>query len=429
MLLRFGVSNFRSIKEYQEISMVASAIKDAEADLIDCHDFKLKVLPAAAIYGANAAGKSNFLRALRHMHTVIVNSHQKGKPGKPIPRAHFLLDSSCASTPTTLDCDFIFKGDRYHYGFIFNDERILEEWLFSFSGKMQRKIKKTLFHRKHDEDKEFYFGPDLKGLNKTVSELTRDNSLLLSAAAANNHKQLLEIYQYFESNFEFTHSYRHVSPYELSKYLSDLDTRAKVVEFLQYADTGIVDVEVKRDDESDENAKDFRKGLSELISKFVGESVPELINNEADSVSFLLKHRGVDAENAAINLADESDGTVALLGILGPVFDVLKNGRILILDELNTNLHPLVSRNLISIFNSKNTNQNGAQLIFTTHDTNLLCGGVMRRDQVWFAEKDQFGASHLYPLSDISTRKSDNISSGYLEGRFGAIPFMANWTL
>lgn len=424
MLLRFGVSNYRSIKAYQEISLVAAAIKDIEADLIDCGDFNIKLLPAAAIYGANAAGKSNFLRAFRFMCSTVKTSHQKGEPGKPIGRKYFALDASAKLEPTSLDCDFIYEGDRYHYGFTLNDERILEEWLFSYSARAKRKIKKTLFHRKFGEDKEFYFGPDLKGLNRTVAELTRDNSLLLSSAAANNHQQLLGIYKFFELNFEFKSSESSVMPHEFTRYINDSDTKAKVLDFLQYADTGIVDFETEKSVD-DENAKEFQKGLSDLLSKYIGETF-QITDDDGASIKLALKHR-TSSGNAAIELSDESTGTLALLGILGPVFDVLKHGRVLILDELNTNLHPLVSRNLIAVFNSKITNPNGAQLIFTTHDTNLLCGGILRRDQVWFAEKDQFGASHFYPLTDISTRNTDNISKGYLEGHFGAIPFMANW--
>lgn len=425
MLLRFGVSNYRSIKGYQEISLVAAAIKDAEAELIECENFKLKVLPAAAIYGANAAGKSNFLRAFHFMNSFVETSHQKGGPGKSITRKYFALDKGYEMEPTKLDCEFIFNGDRYHYGFIINKERILEEWLFSFSGSMARKVKKTLFHRKFGENPEFYFGPDLKGLNKTVAELTRDNSLFLSAGAANNHKQLLEIYEFFQSNFQFISADRLTSSSELSKHIDDLEIRSKVLEFLQHADIGIVDLEAKKVGD-DEKQKEFRKGLSALLVKFVGEELAQLDEDE-ESVELVLKHQGNDETSNAIELSDESTGTVALLGILWPVFNVLKNGRVLILDELNTNLHPLVSRNLISIFNSKSENPKGAQLIFSTHDTNLLCGGILRRDQIWFAEKDNFGASHIYPLTDISTRKTDNISKGYLQGHFGAIPFLADW--
>ena len=394
MLLRFGVSNYRSIKDYQEISLVAASIKDLGADFIDCPNFKINILPAVAIYGANAAGKSNFLRALRFMCNLVESSHQRAKPDSKINRSYFKLDPLYATEPTQMDCDFILNGDRYSYGLILNDEHILEEWLYSFSGSSKRKVKKTLFHRKVSESSPYYFGPELKGLNRTVTELTRDNSLFLSAAAANNHKQLSEIYKFFASNFLFKSADNLVSPKELSQHLGETDTRVKILDFLQYADTGIVDVETIKSNEPDEKTKLFRQGLNELISTMSDGNAPSILDEEFQ-IELLIKHRGDSDNNTSMSLSDESAGTIALLGLLGPLFDALKAGGILVLDELNTNLHPLVSRNLITIFNSKNTNPNGAQLLFTTHDTNLLCGGILRRDQIWFAEKDRAGASHF----------------------------------
>lgn len=418
MLLRFGVSNFKSIKDYQELSLVASSLKDDPAYLLKINGSKERAVPLVGIYGANASGKSNLLLAFGHFRSLILTSHSKGPAEGGISRHPFLLDPDSEQEPSRFDCDVIIEGIRYHYGFVVDNERILEEWLYTYpTGSRQ-----VWFHRKCGAEPEFQFGKFLKGKNKTIEALTRENSLFLSAAAQNNHEQLLLFFRFFTYKFDFVSAVD--SGQGLISEYSEMNESSKkeIVEFLKLADTGISDLRIAFP-ESPERRRINPHFYEEYAQRQAdAEKVWSTVLGAPKELT--LAHRGVNGHSSYITLDAESRGTRALLSLLRPIFRALENGNSLFIDELNTSIHTLLAIRILQLFVSPETNPKGAQLIFTTHDTNLLCANVLRRDEIWFTEKNNEGATHLYPLTDIKTRNTDNLEKGYLQGRFGGIPFL-----
>jgi len=416
MLLRFGVSNHLSIRDHQELSLVASSLKDSEEGIIDCGVAPSgRLLPVAVIYGANASGKSNIVAALEFMRSAVLYSHSRGMPGEGVPYRPFALDPSCAGKPSVFDVDFVVNGIRYHYGFKVSEESFDAEWLHVFPhGRVQ-----VLYER---AGKSFQFGRNLKGRNKIIADLTRDNSLFLSAAVQNGHEYLTKVAKFF-------HSLRNDTDISIpgglaSIRLAEHDVDRRSITFLHNIGTGVIDYR-RQEEEISEEIQATRHEMVSLLMKTLKRPVKikSNIDNDDKFVAIELAHLGSDGKPIFFNLDWESAGTRRLLVLLGHAFQVIDEGALLIIDELDASLHTLACENLLRLFSSHETNPNGAQMVATTHDTNILRLPVLRRDQVWFTEKDTKGATHLYPLTDIRTRKGDNIEKGYLEGRYGAIPF------
>ena len=384
MLLRFGVSNHLSIRDLQELSFVASSLKDSSDGLIDCAAAPSgSVLPAVVIYGANASGKSNLVDAMAAMREMVLRSHTKGEPGGGVPCRPFSLEGDYSQKPSRFEIDFVLDGVRHHYGFEASEKAFVSERLYVFPKSHRR----TLFER---EGGEFRFGRELSGLNNLIAKLTRPNSLYLSAAAQNDHKQLSRVFEYFRS----VQGIRGISvPGEMaSAQLPEEGPHRRVIDFLGEAGTGIVD---------------FRRKLD----------VPR------NEISIELAHRSRDGGNVYLELDRESAGTRRLLILLDRAFRALDEGALLCIDELDAGLHTQAAEEVLRLFCSPQTNSNGAQLLATTHDTNLMKSSVLRRDQLWFTQKDVWGATEIYPLTDIRTRQGDNLAKGYLQGRYGATPF------
>lgn len=429
MLLRFGVFNHRSIREYQEIKFTVSSLKDDESGLIHLgtgvgdQEARLKIVPVAAVYGANASGKSTLLDALEFLVDTVKYSHRRTASSNRTPYNPFMLDEESRKSPSGYDIDFVLEDVRYHYGFTVDGKRVVSEWLYSFPINSARSVRSVLFHRDCKQNEEYYFGKSLKGENKQIARLTRDNVLFLSSAAQNSHSQLSQIYDYFSekvmSRMERSDNAEIIGKQVFAYFSEDNEKRQRALSFLKSADIGISGMDFSKVP-YEENAKRMLDELDQLFSKYAETPTMGLSDVERIQVEFF--HQGEFGNNYSIKLQNESSGTVALLQLLGPVFKVLSEGGVLVIDELNTYLHPLVSRELIKMFSSRSTNPVGAQLIFSTHDTNMLSAGFLRRDQFWFAEKDNYGSTHIYSLSDIKVRKDDNFERGYIEGRFGAVP-------
>ncbi len=363
------------------------------------------VLPVAAIYGANASGKTNVIMALRFMQAAVTDSHARWEPSDPIQIEGFVGDSS----PTTLAVDFLLNKIRHQYGFSFSKQAILEEWLHAYPlGKKQ-----TLFARK--KGKPMSFSTKLQGENRTIERLTRPNSLFLSCAVQNNHEYLFPIQQWFSSSLFFALDERT----NLKEIVSAIDVGSRSTELfsklLSIADFGISDLNVKDVSWFDQpGLKEYSKQFPDLFTQ---------MDNTGKRREFRFTHR-IDNSSVSFNQQQESKGTIAFLSLLYPVLDSLRKGAVICIDELDNSLHPLLAISLIGLFNHPKGNDQGAQLIFNTHDTNLLSAGVLRRDQIWFTEKKPDGESQLYPLTDFKPRKEENLENGYLQGRYGAIPFL-----
>jgi AAA15 family ATPase/GTPase len=417
MLLRFRVENHRSLRDEQELSLVAASLSDEARGLIEL-DKKDAIVPVAAIYGANASGKSNVIHALEFMRRVVVDSHRSWSPEGPIPREPFALDPASASAPTLLEVDFRVAGVRYRYGFVVDSQRVLEEWLYAWpSGRRQ-----LWFARDVDETPHFQFGKHLKGENHVIQNVTRPNSLFLSASAQNNHPQLTPLYSWFARGLRtFRHDSSEFQLLSVARRLvlersapSEAPTwKARLLTLLQSSDLGISDVEVDA------------HSITDLTSRRRWFGPP----GDGSRVPLLFTHQTApDRPAAQLTLEQESRGTATLVALAIPLLDVLAEGGVLCVDELDASLHPLLALQIVELFCDRESNPQGAQLIFNTHDTNLL-GNLLdrtplRRDQIWFTEKDSDGATRLFPLTDFHPRKQENLERGYLQGRYGAVPFL-----
>ena len=375
MLLRFSVSNHLSLRDSQELLLTTSSLKDKTEGLIACAAApRGSLLPAVVVFGANASGKSNLVHAFGAMRQMVLFSHTRGDASGGVPRHAFKLDASYSNKPSRFEIDFIHQGVRYHYGFEADDTAFLSEWLYAIPKSHRR----LMFER---EGSDFRFGRELKGRNNTIAELTRSNSLYLSAAAQNSHEQISSLYEYIRAMNCYM-SIGSDSEYWLRH--KEIDTR--VIEFLGRLDTGICD---------------YRRR----------------------EITIELSHQSRDGETVYLDLGTESSGTRRLLVMLSLAYRALDTGTPLVIDELDVSLHTLAGAAVLQLFCSPKTNPKGAQLVTTTHDTNLMKWAGLRRDQIWFTEKDEDGVTLLYPLTDIRTRRSDDLEKGYLQGRYGAVPF------
>lgn len=413
MLIRFRVKNFRSLREPQELSLVASSLKDLPDAVFRSEGVTEGLLRVAAIYGANASGKTNVLKALSLMRLVVIASQRDWQPEGDIPRNPFLLDSESHRRPSLFDLDFLHKDVRYQYGFELDSKSILEEWLYAYpSGRRQLWFKR--------EGKSFTFGKNLQGENKTIESLTRNNSLFLSAAAQNNHPNLLPIYNWFSDSAVFVFPYGVISEQLINDVCANESVRNAVWQFLSAADLGLTGFNVETE-LADDNYKTIFATLKGLMPKNVKlPPTPEKISR------LVLRHKGAVEPEVPLRQEDESAGTLAYFKLLGPAVIAIASGSTFFVDELDASLHPILAREIVRLFNESKSNPNGAQLIFTTHDTNLLDKSLLRRDQIWFTEKDTTGGTHLYPLSDFKPRKNENLEHGYLQGRYGAVPFIGS---
>ena len=407
MLLRFSVSNHLSFKEPQELSFVASSLKDREDGLIACPPAATgHVLPAVLIYGPNASGKSNLLDAMRFMRGAVVFSQVKGEPGGSIPRQAFRLDPDTAAAPTRCEIDFVIGGIRHHYGFEASDDEFLSEWLYDFPHARAR----MLFERDRGS---FRFGRAMRGQNRAISELTRPNSLFLSAAAQSGHKRIVEIFEYFRSFHGFLPL--DVPGNTVPAMFKEETLDDRVIDFLISINTGVTGY----------RRREIEIEIPEQVQKIAG-AIADVTGSKplasSRSPVIELAHESQNGDSVYLDFVRESAGTRRLLLALGIAFHAIDEGRLFILDELDASLHTQAAEAVLRLFCSPETNPRGAQLVATTHDTNLLKSPLLRRDQVWFTEKSRYGATQLYPLTDIRTRKGDDIERAYLQGRYGAVP-------
>lgn len=412
MLIRFRVENFRSIKEEQELSLVASSLSEHPENVVHVERYDLDLLRTAAIYGPNASGKSTVVAALRFMRDAVEESHRLWKPDGGIPRTPFALDAVSRNAHSLFAVDILLDDVRYEYGFVVDSARVLEEWLFAYpKGKKQE-----WFAREASRKPEFTFSRLMPGENRAIAELTRPNSLFLSAAAQNNHQSLAPIHGWFSRLIPVGVEKRKTLELAASQLCLHDHLRAQVLEILRAADLGITGIEPIEED------------LASFARRFDMESddprlaeLPSLLTRRAGGVQFQ-HHAGSASDGTVLLYEQESEGTKTLFALAGAIVIVIRSGGVLVVDELDRSLHPHLALKIVSLFNDPATNPHNAQLIFNTHDTNLLDNELLRRDQIWFTEKGDDGATRLFPLTDFRARKYENLERGYLQGRYGAVP-------
>lgn len=421
MLIDFSVANWRSVKETQSLSLIASSGKE----LTDSNSFdpaspaSPRLLHSAAIYGPNAAGKSNLLRALGTMKQIVVESAKRQR-GDAIPVVPFSLDSATEKAPTEFEVTFIAEGVRYQYGFSATVERIQEEWLFAYpKGRPQKWL-----GRAWDSSTETYAWERcnaLTGPKQLWQESTRHNALFLSTAVQLNSKQLQPAYDWFKKTLRMT-NVAGWNPFFTASLCKTPEQREQVMAFLRAADLDIQEVRVESEKMTAKHLPDDmpEKLKAELLKEIEASAIkaPEVFDIKT-------VHRSSDGRSVAFDLEDESDGTQKIFAFAGPWLDALKNGYLLVIDELHDNLHPKMVRFMVQLFHSAATNPKNAQLLFTTHETSILNQDIFRRDQIWLCEKDEQQATRLYPLTDFSPKKGrENLEANYLAGRYGALPYI-----
>ena len=320
MLIRFGCSNYKSIFSYQELFFTASSLKDTQSDLIETTAVPEKILPSIALYGANASGKTNMIEALQFFIGFIKSSYREGQT-TGINRPIFKLNSEAKNQASEFDIDFILDNKHYHYGYKINNEAVIEEWLFSYAYE-NRKSRTILFHRSSEEENEYKFSKYLKGENKVISKLTRDNSLYLSTAAQNNHALLGETYNYFKSIFSFRFD-NLLNPTIVAHHVKKYGTIKQVSNFLMNSGTGIETIQLKLKTLEGEDLI-IRNKLQSFLKDSLLENAKDLdLAKELDLIE--LTHKDKNGNFISFELEEESLGTKAMIALLAPIFRVLND--------------------------------------------------------------------------------------------------------
>lgn len=386
MLLQFSVTNHRSIKETAIISMKAAADKTMKEILIS-PDGKKELLPVMAIYGANAAGKSNVLHALLLMREMVCGIYAKPLKGTELPYEPFaFVDGEIE--PTELEIIYYYEGIKYAYGFSFDRNKVISEYLYHWPNGREALI----FSR---ENGKYEFRESIQE-QLILARRTPDNRLYLTSSNEWNCMQTEKAYLWFQQKLCGLISTGGSNETTIDAIRESEQEKQRILKEMMLADLGICDIV-----------------LSGSAEKPIVSTIHQLIDSEGNQKQYTLL------------LGQESMGTQRFFSRIGLWMEAMKSGAVLVVDEIEASMHPLLTRHLIEMIQDKVINQNHAQLIFTTHDTGLLDLTLLRRDQIWFAEKDENTMqTDIYALTEFSPRKQENIAKGYLQGRYGAVPFI-----
>ncbi|HEY6422550.1 MAG TPA: ATP-binding protein [Pseudonocardiaceae bacterium] len=426
MLRSFRLANHRSFRDEHELLLMPSYDNDRD------------VVPVAAVFGANASGKSNLLDGLRLV-SDLVRGWGTREPRSGIPRSPFRLEPKSLLEPSSFQVELVLDGVRYAYGFAVDDERVVSEWLHAYPVGRRR----VLFEREHSS---IAFGSTVtqRARAEVIEDLLTEDALFLAVAGWLRLHEFQPVVEWFQQSLVFvrsSHAWARRGE-RLARLVerSDAD-RTTLLELARAADVGISDIIVEYVDDSRAAAQAalLTREISELeaLETQAGSAMPrehaeqlqrarsraDILRKQSRRAKLLVIHRSVGLE-----LADESDGTRLWLELLPEVITSLDRGRTLVVDEIDTSLHPLLVRKLVGLFRDSVTNASCAQLLFTTHDAFLLAPVAgepgVERDQVWFVEKHPDGASELYPLTDFKPRQEHNLARRYLGGAYGGIPIL-----
>jgi AAA15 family ATPase/GTPase len=413
MLIEFTADNFKSLKGRQTLSMVAGSFpQHSESNSYDSGLPRFgRLLRSAVIYGPNAAGKTNVLRALQFVQNLVVGSAST-IPGTSLPYSPFMLSKKTRTAPSKFEVAFVQDEIRYEYGFSLDAMRICDEWLTEYANPRGRSIFERSF-QKSTGTYQWKFSSFLKGQRSVWAEATRPEVLFLSMAAQLNSKQLLRVFEWFQKRLVVVVNPTTMNTALTLQLLDNPEGKRRLLPFLREADLGISGVELSR--------QAIPPGTGYISGALMIEQPP---GSAPNVVKVTFKHLDDRSQEVALEIQDESAGTLSLFRAAGAWLNVLKNGEVLLFDEIDSSLHPKLTRFLIEKFHSTSTNPNNAQLLFTTHNTSLLDRELFRRDQVWFVEKDARGASALFPLTDFKPRNDEALERGYMAGRYGALPLL-----
>ena len=419
MISRFSFENVLSFKDAQVFSMFASAKKERLFD--DSQNYvehlkDVKTLLSAVLYGANASGKSNLIKALLHFRNFIVTGNQN-LDNLDFAVPNFQLDAEKAKMPAQFEIECFWKEKGYRYGFSVLNAGIEEEWLY-----VKEKRESEVFYRKKQD---FTIHAKNKILNELTSKkMVHSKAFLVTIGAQFNDTSCAGF-------LEWMHHFNIISgiedrlykDYTVRRMKESREFSQKIIELIKFADFGIEDIAIHSI--PGQNIK-FTVGTNAAV-----EVEPGTID-DLTSKRFVVNSKGLPELKDFQFGQFESEGTQKFAHIAGPILDVLEKGSVLVIDELDTKLHPELTERLVLMFHNKEINKYNAQLIFTSHNTNLLDAKICRRDQIFFVEKDAFGASNIYSLANFkkdgkSTRNDENIETNYLKGKYGALPFLGDF--
>jgi AAA15 family ATPase/GTPase len=422
MLLQFTVSNYKTFEKEAKLSMIAAHYTEKmEDNVIDVPKFGLKLLKSAVVYGANASGKTKLFEALDFMDRFVRSSSKDKQINEAIDLEPFRLNTVSEKEPSLFEVVFIYKNEMYRYGFEATTEKIVTEWLYHTPNKKEIE----LFYRTaqgFELDKKF------KVEDLVQRKRIRPNALLLSVAASFNDPIAETVLEWFAKNVNVISGLNEQGYIGFStNMLGDKTQNTKMLNLLKNADLSIESLDIKTTNIAD-LTDELPNEIKDLLAKEVKEG-SQLVSGVYTT------HRKFTADKSVVELArftmdeEESNGTRKFFALTGPIIDSLDKGKTLFVDELDAKLHPNLTHQLIKLFHNKITNPHNAQLVFNTHDTNLLDADIFRRDQIWFTEKDRYGAATLFSLAEIKgVRKDDKLEKNYIQGKYGAIPYLGDFS-
>lgn len=412
MLIEFSVENYLSFKELTSFSMLsAPSVKEYPE-----YTFSFKkntLLKTSAIYGANGSGKSNIIKAMKFMKDFVHSSSKEGQAGDKINIERYRLSSDTDDKPCFFEIIFVHNDIKYRYGFTADQNKIYTEWLHQ----TEKTKEVELFYR--SEDGNINIGAKFKKA-EILRSIVRKNALFLSVTAQFNIKISTDILEWFDKKFVVITTDMIGS--KLANTLHDKFKNSEVEKnlinnFIKLADLGINNILVEKS-----------KTAGNIITKSASNNI------EVDDIKISTEHNKYDSKNTIISKEifdfekNESDGTKKFLGLSTFIIDAIVNGHVLIIDEIDSRLHQVLTRNLIMLYNIYKTSyKETSQLIFSTHDTSLMDKNLFRRDQIWFVEKDNYGASTIYSLVEYKVRNDASFQKNYINGRYGAIPILGDF--
>ena len=420
------MSNYRSFRKLSTLNLAASSQDKTLPDNCISSDSPSlagkRWIKGLALYGANASGKTTILEAFEALADMVKTSAKMTDPKEPIAQIKpFALSPGQPVSPTAFAVVFVADDVRYEYRVAATRERIWHESLRAFPNKVEQ----LWFSRDWNVVAGNYdWTPEQPSGFRRDTQLegyTLSNTLFLSRAVASNRTELEPVFRWFKDRVVFmdlsARSQMGVG-YTLGQLAEHTPLSSRIIELLRHADLGVTSAKAIEQRPPTKDLKD----LEELAAHLPPEVQDRL--REEKWLQPELTHRGSKAAEVALPWPLESAGTHRYFSLVGPWLDILSNGYTVCIDELETSMHPLMVRELLRLFFCPKENPKGAQILFTTHNPLLLDATLLRRDQVWFTEKDAEGESHLYPLTDYSPRKGESLVRGYLAGRYGGVPFV-----
>jgi AAA15 family ATPase/GTPase len=424
MLLEFSVKNFLSFKNEITLSMYASA-EITEHERYNVFSVGGQpLLRTSVIYGANASGKTNLIKAMQFMKNFVVSSLEL-QSEKEIDIEPFKLNTDTANLPSEFEVSFVYQDIYYRYGFVIDAKRVHHEWFYY--APFEQEIR--LFDRKFENETDtialenFPEGEPL--VENQQPKLTRERALFLTVVSQFNGTISRKVMDWFTNDFKVLFATQEETFEGVSvKKIGDVLYKKEILKFFQAADTAIEDIDLIK-----VKPQDISGNFPDALKQQIVSKGKMLVTKHS-----VFNAAGTMTDSVLWSMQDESEGTQKLFALSAPLIETLKKGETLVVDELDSKLHPMIMRFIINLFHSKKDNPNNAQLIFATHDTNLLSHRFFRRDQIWFTEKDQYGSTDLYSLADFKwdedeLRSENRYKHDYFKGKYGAIPFIGELKL